>query len=221
MAKKVITYIVMFFTLASCTLFKPDLKYEPKTVNEYYFPSLSADFKKAQSECIEQKKFPCDFPKPNDSLSDFVNSWYSKHLVSLKEPRLYNKKNKGLKIIRFTHLGTWSNPYSYRIEKNNENIIGTYNRTKGLGGYEAGRRIEHVQKDLDKEKWNKIIAKVDSVDFWNIHTHDPNMILDGAEWILEILIDDKYHIVTRNSPDVYDGKNYADLCKYIINSFEK
>jgi|GEM_PF-1601427 len=221
MKTKAITYIGILFTLTSCVLFKPDLRYEPKTADEYYFPSLSDDFKKAQSECIEQKNFPCDFPEPNDSLSDFVNTWYSKHLISLKEPRLYNQRNKDLKIIRFTHLGTWSNPYSYRIEKQNENVIGIFNKTNGLGGYEAGHRIKNKEKDLNKEKWNNIIAKVDSIDFWNIQTHDPNMILDGAEWILEILIDDKYHFVTRNSPDVYDGKEYADLCKLIIESFNE
>ena len=31
------------------------------------------------------------------------------------------------------------------------------------------------------------------------------MILDGEEWILEALIDGKYHFVTRTSPDSYDG----------------
>ena len=57
--------------------------------------------------------------------------------------------------------------------------------------------------------------------FWNIPTHDPNMILDGEEWILEVLIDEKYHVVKRNSPDVYDGKNYAELCKKVINTYRE
>lgn len=30
--------------------------------------------------------------KPNDSLSPFVNKWYSRHLNSLKEPIIYNQK---------------------------------------------------------------------------------------------------------------------------------
>ena len=95
----------------------------------------------------------------------------------------------------------------------------TYNQTRGLGGYKAGRRIKHKTKEIKLEKWEQIIEKVDNIDFWNIETHDPNMILDGAEWILEILIDEKYHLVTRNSPEVYDGKEYADLCEMIVNSF--
>lgn len=44
------------------------------------------------------------------------------------------------------------------------------------------------------------------------------MIFDGEEWILEVLIDGKYHFVTRNSPDIYDGREYAELCKLVINA---
>jgi hypothetical protein len=202
-------------------IFKTDLKYEPNTAKEYHFPSISDTLKIIQSDCIEQKNFPCDFSEPNDSLSDFVNNWYSKHLTSLKEPKIYNQRSKGLEIIRFTHLGTWSNPYSYRIEKENVNITGTYSRTTGLGGYDAGKRVEYYQTVVDTTKWNDIIAKVHSINFWNIRTHDPNIILDGAEWVLEILIDGQYHFVTRNSPDIYDDKEYAALCKLIMNSFNK
>lgn len=217
MKTKTPLYIGLLFILTGCALLNPDLRYEPKTSDEYYFPSLSEKFNKAQSDCIAQKKFPCDFSKPNDSLSDNVNSWYSKHLNSLKEPIIYNQTNKGLKIIRFTHLGTWSNPKSFRIENKNGDITGTYNRTKGLGGYQAGRRVEHEQKKLSQSNWNRIVSEIESGGYWSIDTHDPNMILEGEEWILEVLIEDKYHVVTRNSPDVYDRKDYADLCKLVVD----
>jgi hypothetical protein len=47
------------------------------------------------------------------------------------------------------------------------------------------------------------------------------MILDGEEWILEVLIDGKYHFVTRNSPENYGGQEYAELCKLIMNANKK
>jgi hypothetical protein len=62
------------------------------------------------------------------------------------------------------------------------------------------------------------LEKINSVNFWSIETHDPNMILDGEEWILEVLIDGKYHFVTRNSPEIYGGQEYAELCKLIMNT---
>jgi len=139
----------------------------------------------------------------------------------MKEPILYKLRNEDKKIIRFTHLGTWSNPFSYRIENINGQITLIYSKTKGLGGYDAGRRIKHDQKTIKSETWEKVIAKIDSVNFWNIETHDPNMILDGEEWILEVLINEKYHFVTRNSPDVYDGKEYAELCKLVMSAIKE
>jgi hypothetical protein len=218
---KITFYLLLFFVAFGCGLFNPDLRYKPKSSDEYFFPHISEEFKKRQAECIRLKNFPCDFEKPNDTLSDFVNEWYSKHLKSLKEPILYNQKGQGKQIIRFTHLGTWSKPYSYRIENNNGQIIGTYNKTRGIGGYEAGRRIEHEKKLLTKKDWDFMISKIDTYQFWNIPTHDSNMAQDGEEWILEVLIDDAYHVVTRNSPDVYDGKMYAELCRIVINTYRE
>jgi len=216
----IVLYILIILTFTSCGLFNPDLRYRPKSSNEYYFPPISSEFKNKQAECIRLENYPCDFAKPNDTLGDFVNEWYSKHLISLKEPILYNQVGKGKKILRFTHLGTWSQPYSYRIENINGKITGTYNKTKGLGGYDAGRRIKHEEKTLKIAEWNSMLSKINE-GFWNFTTHDPNMIFDGEEWVLEVLIDEKYHVVTRNSPDVYDGINYAELCKKVINTYRE
>lgn len=209
--------------LTSCAVIKDDSRYLPNSIDEYYFPLLSAEFTKRKNDCIEKEQFPCNFPEPNDTLSDSENRWYSKHLKSMKEPILYKLRNEDKKIIRFTCLGMWSNPFSYRIEKSNEQITVTYSKTKGLGGYYAGRRIKHKQKIIKSENWENIMAKIDSVNFWNIETHDPHIVLDGEEWILEVLIDGKYHFVTRNSPEdsFYGGKEsaeYAELCKLVINA---
>lgn len=217
MKRQLIINIGLILTLTSCAVFNADFRYRTNSIDEYYFPLLSAEFTKRQNDCIEKKEFPCNFPEPNDTLNEFVNQWCSKHLKSMKEPILYKLQNDDKKIIRFTHLGTWSNPFSYRIENCNGQIILTYSKTKGLGGYKAGRRIKHEQKIIKSETWDNIMAKIDSVSFWNIETHDPNMILDGEEWILEVLINGKYHFVTRNSPDIYDGQEYAELCKLVMN----
>lgn len=214
----ILKYSINLLLLSSCRIIYPDIKYEPIKFGSFYFPTYDeVKFKEKQKQAGEIN-FWINIG-PNDSLSEFTNQWYSKHLNSLGEPILYTKRNKGNKIIRFTHLGTWSNPFSYRLENDDEKVKITYNRTRGLGGYKAGRRIKHKTKEIELEKWEQIIEKVDNIDFWNIKTHDPNMIFDGAEWILEILIDDRYHFITRNSPEVYDGKEYAELCELIANSF--
>ncbi|MGO3181759.1 MAG: hypothetical protein ACTIJ9_02900 [Aequorivita sp.] len=218
MKNSILKYSIFLLLLSSCRIIYPDIKYEPIKFGTFYFPTYDeVKFKEKEKESGKINQWVNT--GPNDSLSEFTNQWYSKHLNSLDEPILYTKTNNQKKIIRFTHLGTWSKPFSYRIEKDSEKVKITYNKTRGFGGYKAGRRIEHKTKDIKLEKWEQIILKVDDIDFWNIETHDPNMILDGAEWILEILINDRYHLVTRNSPEVYDDKEYAELCLLITNSF--
>lgn len=167
----------------------------------------------------DENKYPRDTIRngPNDSLSVFVNKWYSKHLNSLKEVSLFDKKNENLKIIRYTNLGTWSNPFVYKIELQNDQTILTYSQSDGLGGYQTGKIIKEYTKKISVEKWNKLISKANDINFWNMDTHDPNIILDGEEWILEILIDGKYHLVTRNSPENNNDQEFAELCKLLIN----
>ena len=216
---RILVYIGLSLLLVGCTIFSAELRYTPKNSESFYFPPLSEELKQKQAECIRLKNFPCIL-KPNDTFSDFANQWYSTHLSSMKEPILYAQVGKGRKTIRFTHLGTWSRPYSYRIDNIDGKIIGTYNLTNGLGGYDAGRRIRHKEKVLNVADWTLLISQIDS-SFWDIQTHDTNLIMDGSEWILEVLFNEKYHVVTRNSPDYYDGKKYAELCKRVIRTFNK
>ena len=214
-------YGILMILVSSCAIIIPDITFKPKSSNGFIFPMHSPEFTKSVEDCIEQKKFPCNYPEPQDSLDMFQNRWYSKHLRSLKESKIYNQTGKGSKIIRFTCLETWGNPVSFKIEKRDDIILGTYSRTNGLGGYKAGRRVNHKKKVLKQENWNKIKLKINEIKFWEMPTHDTNLILDGAEWILEILWDDEYHFVTRSSPDVYGGKTYAELCEMIMNSFKE
>ncbi|KFE97974.1 hypothetical protein IX39_16330 [Chryseobacterium formosense] len=166
-----------------------------------------------------EAKYPRDTINngPNDSLSLFRNKWYSKHLNSLKEISLFDKKDENLKIVRYTNLGTWSNPFVYKMENQTGQIILTYKQTDGLGGYQTGKIIKEHTKKVNLEKWNNFISKANDINFWNMDTHDPNIVLDGEEWILEILIDGKYHLVTRNNPENNDDSEFAELCNLLIN----
>jgi hypothetical protein len=197
---------------------------DDKDIEQYEFPDVQLYFPTYDEEQIiyeidESTEWKAPL-SPNDSLSPFINKWYSNHLLSLSEPILYNITNRTTNVLRFTLLGIWSNPVSYRIEKDNSGTYITYNKTDGQGGYKVGKRIEHETKEINIEKWNSIIVKMDSINFWNINTHDDNFIFDGAEWIFEAFINGRYHFVTRTSPDIYDGEEYADLCNLIVKIYK-
>lgn len=214
--KKTIHIILLITMLVSCRTRLPVERVEYELKAEIlFFPTYDEKSVKYETDSLGIRIIGMPPIEPNDSLSQFVNDWYSTHLYSLGEPVLYDKTDKPINVIRFTHLGTWSNPYSYRIEQDSMDISISYNKTDGQGGYRAGKRIVHETKKIDLEKWNLVLEKMESIGFWNMGTHDENMILDGAEWIFEALINGHYHFVTRNSPDDYGGKDYAELCKLI------
>lgn len=218
MKLKITVCIIVLVFFSGCMFFNPEKKYTPENAAGYYFPPISEELKQKQAECLRLKNYPCLFLPQNDTLNDFENEWYSTHLASMKEPILYNQIGQGKKVVRFTHLGTWTKPYSYRIENINGRITGTYNKTLGRGGYSAGPRIKHQVRELNMTDWNVMVSRIDST-FWNIQTHDTNMVFDGDKWILEVLMDDKYHVVERNCPEHFDEKFCADLCKQVMATF--
>jgi len=219
MKHQYLAYGIALILASSCAIVKPDIKYRPKAQEDFIFPMQSQEFTQSVEDCMQKNNYPCDYQEPQDSLGEFINTWYSKHLISLKETKIYNLTGKDLKIIRYTNLGTWSKPFSYKIESTNGNHLGTYSKTNGLGGYRAGNRIKHREKEIAQNDWDLIKAKIDEIGFWQMPTHDPNMVLDGAEWILEILWNDKYHFVSRTSPGDWSGKKYAELCELIESKF--
>jgi len=218
MKLKQLIYYSIILMLIGCG----GIKYKEKVLlqEELYFPSQSEESIARYYDCIEQMKkvrieIDCYNLRPNDSLMEFTNQWYSKHLFKSNEPILYNQRDTGKKMIRFMHLKSWASPLSYRIENKNGEITYTYNKTLGNGGYIGEAAFEHEEKTVQMERWEKIMEQIEHIDFWNINTHDPKFIMDGEQWILEVLMDGKYHFVTRNTPAYHGNEAYAELCKLV------
>lgn len=173
---------------------------------------------------LEQLKsyFPFGLGLKELSESPFRNGWYYRHLKSMNEPILYDKTDKNLKVFRFTNLGTFSNPFTIRVELIDSIVIFNYKLTDGEGGYAIGKVIKNIQEKLLITDWNKLFAKVESIHFWDMHSYrsfDPNGVINsGTEWIFEGLIGGKYHFVTRNTPDSYGEKEFVSLCN-LMNGF--
>lgn len=213
MKRKQIIYYSIILMLTSFG----GIKAQPKVLvnEELYFPLVSKEFMQRHSDCLAERKSLCQDLTPNDSLMKFTNQWYSRHLSRSNEPILYDKKDTGIKSIRFMLLGSWAHPLSYRIENTDGKITYTYNKTKGQGGFIGEVEFEHEEKTIQLDSWTKILAQIEHIDFWNINTHDPRLILDGEIWVLEVLIDGKYHFVTRNTPASFGDEAYAELCKLV------
>ena len=206
--KKTFLLFIIWVSLTNCLNTKP---FRPEENTKEYNETLCF-------ATYDENRYPKDTINtgPNDSLSLFENKWFSKHLNSMGELPIFSEKSKkDLRIVRYINLGTWSHPFIYRIEQVERKTVKVFKQTNGLGGYQPGRIIKEQDKIINSKIWDKIILKANNIDFWNMPTHDSKYILDGEMWILEILIDGKYHIVTRNSPDHSGDEKFTELCKLV------
>jgi hypothetical protein len=159
--------------------------------------------------------------KPNwqdttrNALDTFVNTWYSKMLFALKEPVL--KDYHGDKeIYRFTWLRSFHHPVSTRLERQGD-IIKLFTKvSNGAGGYEPGELITDDNREVTLQEYNLLLGKINDTKFWSLPTEMRDGGTDGAEWIVEIVKDNRYHLVTRNTPFEERHGNYRIIGEYFM-----
>ena len=149
----------------------------------------------------------------NNKIDSFSNTWYSGHLLVLEEPVIYSDSTN-IEIIRFTWLRTFHNPIIIRIVNNEEIVFIYWKKSNGAGGYNPGNLIVNEKKRIESQQWTEIVQKLEKSKFWEISTNYPRFGLDGAQWILEAKIGNKYHVVDRWSGDDSEiGQFCLDLLK--------
>ncbi len=161
--------------------------------------------------------FPTKMFRNNSSqngLENFKVNWYSKQLIALKEPILFNDTSKK-EIFRFTWLRSFHNPVAIRIEKLGNDYKIFWKLCDGAGGYAPGKLIIDKQKVIDKSAWDEFIKLLDQMDFWNLSTQEEVIGADGAEWILEGKSFNQYKVVERWTPN-HDSSYYL-CCDFLIN----
>lgn len=206
---KIVSLIFILFFEFNCN--SNSQTAEKSKVGEYsYFPSQQSDLD----------------VQIDDKMDDFRNKWYSEHLASMNEPILFNKTGNNLNVFRYTNLGTFSKPYSIRVELHDSIVIIYYKQTNGKGGYGAGRLIKDIQKQLSIKDWNNLNSQVKLTHFWTTPSFKIKVsseylegTMDGSEWIFEGLIGEKYHFVTRNSPENTKDKDFASLCNFVYDLY--
>ncbi|CAL2101779.1 conserved protein of unknown function [Tenacibaculum sp. 190130A14a] len=147
-------------------------------------------------------------------ISQFVNKWYSNHLKAMEEPILFDNSSI-TNSFRFTWLRTFHNPIIVRLDNKNGQIFLTWKVCDGAGGYEPGKVIINVQKELPLEKWTEFQKIISSINFWDTPTIlDEFPGHDGSQWILEGVTEKQYHVVDRWTPR---GTAYAKCCDFLLN----
>ncbi|MFI5137918.1 MAG: hypothetical protein ACHQIM_08815 [Sphingobacteriales bacterium] len=150
--------------------------------------------------------------KGHTGFDSFTEKWYSGQLSALREPVLLTDRSEK-EIYRFTWLRTFHHPVAIRIEKNGDAYILYWKVCDGAGGYEPGKLIIDKQKEISKASWDKFMQKFMMIGFWAMDTREKELGNDGAQWILEGKLANKYHVVEAWSPR---SGNYYECCDFLI-----
>jgi hypothetical protein len=147
--------------------------------------------------------FPVKKSRDDNSRNSFdssTNRWYSLVLFFFGEPILCNYRGNK-EIYRFTWLRTFHHPVIIRVERSGEMITICTKVSDGKGGYGLGEIVLDTCTTIGYEALTKLRMAVDKSLFWTLKTEDNSIIMnDGAEWIVEIVENGKYHVVKRTSP---------------------
>ncbi len=151
-------------------------------------------------------------------IDDFTGEWYGKQLKALEEPSIYRQSNnKNLKIFRFTWLRTFHKPIAIRIIIKQDNSGILYAKiASGAGGYVPGKLEKSIEKKLDNSDVTDFLTMIEKESFWNIPTVEETdeYGLDGAQWIVEGLLNGNYHVVDWWSPE---KGNVRNIGLYFLN----
>lgn len=211
---------VLYFFSSSPEVAKPELLPAPKVFD----CKKSKDFPELSRKISEIEKGKSDyFPKRilgNDmSPKHSVAGWYSKHLKAMSEKSLLGISDKNVETYRFLWLRTFHHPIFVRVERiqhepNANEIVLFSKELDGAGGYEPGKLFNETGRVLTEKQWCEFMNLLEKANYWKLPTQDKNSGgFDGAEWILEGVRDNRYHIVERWSPD---GGEYREACIYLL-----
>lgn len=151
--------------------------------------------------------------KPENGISEFEQTWFSKQLSAMDEPVLFTDKSI-TEVYRFTWLRTFHHPVAIRIEKRINNYILHWKLCDGTGGYKPGNLTVNKSKIITQEVWDKFKNYLLKAGFWKMPSSINESGDDGAQWILEGKEIAKYHVVDRWTPTA--SSNFYKSCDYLI-----
>lgn len=150
-----------------------------------------------------------------NAVRAYANPYFSRILFILNEPVL--KDYRGQKeVYRFSWLRSFSQPVVIRVEKHVENIRLYAKVSIGNSGYDPGKIRFDTAIIVRQEHIDTINSRLSSAGFWSLGAQSQNEIgLDGAEWIVEVYKDNRYHVVARWMP--LKGNSFRQIGEYFIS----
>ena len=180
------------------------------------------------NSCLQSKSFPGlskkiseiqkgksgHFPKAVFDNSDFFADFYGMYLKSMDEKSLLNFSNNNREVYRFLWLRSFHHPIFVRIEKTDNSIQIFSKELDGRANGDDSRKVLRSEKKiLDEQQWCIFLRLLEKSEYWKMPNGD-KIGRDGAQWILEGVRENRYHIVDRWSPG--DKSGFGEACVYLL-----
>lgn len=108
-------------------------------------------------------------------------------------------------VYRFLWLRSFDNPIAVRLIINPDLTGVVYVKVaNGKGGYEPGYLVRNEQLPIGKRGATLLLTRIIQTKFWDLPTRGQPGGFDGAQWIVEGVMDGKYQVVDRWSPGEAD-----------------
>jgi hypothetical protein len=131
---------------------------------------------------------------------------YTKHLLAMNEPSLWELSGTNLHTYRFLWLRSFHEPICMRliIEQDRTGWQTTKILTKSdtweIGVLEKEKKVKITQHQVET-----FLNKLEQAGFWRMPSIRKQYSSDGAGWIIEGRKDSQYHIVERICPWILEN----------------
>ena len=138
----------------------------------------------------------------------FQYIWYCNHLHALGEVML----PRGSESYRFVYLRCYHPPIIVRVQRIGQRWLLFAGVLSGKGGYEPGRVVRRVFRELSAAEGNVLQRRLAGAGFWGAGAQEKTTGTDGAQWILEGRRDRDYRFMDIWSPRGRRFASFRDLC---------
>ena len=154
----------------------------------------------------------------NTAIADH-ELWYGKHLLAMHETPLCIRPGLHIETYRLTWLPSFNHSVIVRLELDSGKYLLHARSETGAGGYEPGSLAHDSVMALDSGDVRVLSDLLQRSNFWTMPTILPRPGgIDGAQWIMEGLVGNRYHVVDRWSPQP-DGADstYRELAAWLLS----
>jgi hypothetical protein len=129
--------------------------------------------------------------------AEFQIRWYSSDLYALGEQPLWPPRSAGATIYRFTYLGSFHAPetVTFAVNADGTGQVRIVATSKMRDEIATDRTVP-----VTAARVSEFFKLLDRARFWDMPAQSDVRGFDGAEWILEGVQENKYHVVVRWCP---------------------